>query len=113
MNLVDPATSRAIFAWTPTGTGTLGVTVTALAGLAAVAPDVPVVVSSGAQVVDGDPAAWSFTDHGLVGDVTYAYRLVAVRTVRAAPAAPGGPPRELTIPSLPSAPVTVRALARS
>jgi hypothetical protein len=113
VNLVDPATSRAIFAWTPTGTGTLGVTVTALTGLAAVAPDVPVVVSAGVQVVDGDPAAWSFTDHGLVGDVTYAYQLVAVRTVRAAPAAPGGPPRALTIPSLPSAPVTVRALDRS
>jgi hypothetical protein len=113
VNLVDAATSRAIFAWTPTGTGTLRVTVTALAGLAAVASDVPVVVSAGAQVIDGDPAAWSFTDHGLTGGTAYTYQLVAVRTVRAAPRAPGGPPRELLVPSVPSAPVTMRALDRS
>jgi hypothetical protein len=113
VNLVDPAASRAVFAWAPTGTGTLGVTVTALAGLVGVAPGVPVVVSAGSQVIDGDPAAWSWTDQGLTGGTTYAYRLAAVKTVRAAPAAPGGPPRELAIPSLPSATVSVRALDRS
>jgi len=111
-NLVDPTASRAIFTWAPTGDGTLRVAVTALAGLGAIAPDVPVAVSAGSEVIDGDPSVWSWTDHGLSGGTTYAYRLVAVKSVRAAPAAPGGDPRELHVPSAPSAPVSVVALDR-